>query len=137
MTPSHRYSSGAPWEDVVGYSRALRVGRHIYVSGTTATDEHGQVVSPGDAYAQALQAMRNALSALQALGASAGDVVRTRMFVTDISRWREYGAAHKECFGQARPTTSMLEVSRLIHPDMMIEVEVEALVQAPEDSSPC
>ena len=121
-------SGGAPWEPVVGYSRAVRVGNVVHVAGTTATDERGAVVGPGDAYAQAAHALRKIERALREAGATMADVVRTRMFVTDISRWEEFGRAHGEYFRAVRPVATMVEVSRLIDPAMLVEIEVEAIV---------
>jgi len=123
-----RYSSGTKWEPIVGYSRALRAGDQIFVTGTTATNETGGIVGTGDAYAQTVQVIRNIETALKALGGSLADVVRTRMFVTDISRWEEYGRAHGEFFGEIRPCATMVEVSRLIDERMLIEMEADAVV---------
>ncbi|HLH02101.1 MAG TPA: RidA family protein [Bryobacteraceae bacterium] len=120
------FSSGVSFEDVVGYSRAVRVGDRIYLSGTTATGADGQIVGEGDAYAQTVQVIRNIERALAQAGATLRNVVRTRMFVTDINRWADYGRAHQEFFSSVRPCATMVEVRALIHPKMMIEIEVEA-----------
>lgn len=126
MQKREKYSSGAKWEKIVGYSRAVKIGLRIYVTGTTATDENSQVVGVGDAYAQTVQTIKNIEHALFFFGATLENIVRTRMFVTDISRWEEYGRAHGEFFAEIMPATTMVEVSKLIDEEMLIEIEADA-----------
>jgi reactive intermediate/imine deaminase len=123
------FSTNAKWEPIVGYSRAVRVGNLVFVTGTTATDENGKIVGVNDAYAQTKQALQNIERVLKRAGAEMKDVVRTRLFVTDISRWEDYGRAHAEYFRSVLPATTMVEVSKLISPEMMVEVEADVVLE--------
>lgn len=127
--PRQNYSTNSPWEPIVGYSRAVRVGNQVFVTGTTAIGPDGKLVGVGDAYAQTAQILRNVEAVLARAGAGMRDVVRTRIFTTDISRWQEIGRAHHEFFGDVRPCATMVEVRRLIDPEMLVEIEVDAVVE--------
>lgn len=126
-------TSGTAWESKIGYSRAVKVGNQVFVSGTTGVNKHGEVVGKGDVYLQAKQCFQNIEKALRKSGASLEDVVRTRTFITDIEKWEDFGKAHQEYFGEITPAATLVEVSRLINPDLLIEIEVDALITVVRD----
>jgi enamine deaminase RidA (YjgF/YER057c/UK114 family) len=128
MSQRSAHASGAPWEPIVGYSRAVRVGSHVHVSGTAAVDDSGGVVGPGDPAAQMRYCLTKVVTALRALGAEPRHVVRTRTYVVDISHWESIGRVHGEVFGDVRPATTMVQVAALIRPDLLVEVEAEAII---------
>lgn len=127
-------SSGTEWEEKVGYSRAVKIGDQVFVSGTTAVDEHGDIVGKGDLFTQTVQCIKNIKKALSDSGATLNDVVRTRTFVTDIENWEAFGKAHEQYFGSVKPAATLVEVNKLIHPDLMVEMEVDAVLNTSDQN---